>query len=120
METFLLCRPDFFRVEYSINPWMGDTEVNYRLAANQWNNLRETIETLGAKVKLIEPVEKYPDMVFTANSGLVVDDKVFLSRMKHSVRRGETSYFERWFAQQLLSHLRFLEQLLVHSSLQKV
>ena len=98
METFLLCKPDFFRVEYSINPWMGDVEVDYALANRQWKNLSETIKSLGAAVKLIDPVEKYPDMVFTANSGFVVDNKVILSRMKHDVRKGETAYFERWFA----------------------
>ena len=38
---------------------------------HQWNNLKSTIEEAGAEVKVVPPVEAYPDLVFTANSGII-------------------------------------------------
>ena len=32
---YLLCPPDHFRVEYSINPWMGG-EVDVQIAMTEW------------------------------------------------------------------------------------
>lgn len=97
METFLLCKPDFFRVEYNINPWMTGADVDLRIAKRQWQSLRETIKSLGAQVRLIDPVSEFPDMVFTANSSFVAENKVILSSMKYKVRQGETQHFEKWF-----------------------
>ena len=36
--------PEYFKVEYSINPWMvAGVEVDLDLAKKQWNNLKESI-----------------------------------------------------------------------------
>ncbi len=98
METFLLCPPNYFKVNYSINPWMTGEEVNLSLAIDQWESLKIAIESLGSKVKTIDQSEKFPDMVFTANSGLVCENKFILSSMKHKERRGESEYFSQWFS----------------------
>ena len=98
METFLLCPPEYFSVEYSINPWMIGEKVDVQLVRHQWENLRDTIKHLGARVKTIDPVAGLPDMVFAANSGIVFEKNVVLSRMKYSQRQGETAYYRSWFA----------------------
>ena len=98
METFLLCPPEYFSVEYSINPWMIGEKVDVQLVKHQWENLRDTIRHLGARVKTIDPVAGLPDMVFAANSGIVFEKSVVLSRMKYSQRQGETAYYRSWFA----------------------
>lgn len=72
MKTFLMCKPKFFEVSYVINPWMAANIgcVNKSLATKQWQVLHDTIQKK-ANIKLIEPVTGLPDMVFTANAGLV-------------------------------------------------
>ena len=90
METFLLCPPSFFRVDYSINPWMIGEEIDIKLAASQWHDLEMTIKHLGADVKIINPVDELPDMVFAANAGIVHQNSVVMSRMKHIERKEET------------------------------
>ena len=97
METFLLCPPEYFSVEYSINPWMIGEKVDVQLVKHQWENLRDTIKHLGARVKTIDPVAGLPDMVFAANSGIVFEKNVVLSRMKYSQRKGETPHYRSWF-----------------------
>lgn len=100
MPKLLLCRPDHYGIEYEINPWMRRGQpANLRLARTQWQQLLETLEHLGAEVELIPPQPKLPDMVFTANAGLVVDRHFFRSNFRHAERRAEGDHFARWFTQ---------------------
>ena len=95
----LMCPPDFFGIEYEINPWM-DRRVgsDSALAAEQWRGLHRRLNDLGAVVELLDPVQGLPDLVFTANAGLVYGDLFLSSRFRHSVRQGETPHFNAWFA----------------------
>lgn len=94
---YLMCPPTHFSVDYSINPWMKGETVNAGVAQKQWNFLKVFLAGLGAEVKIIEPNPNYPDMVFTANAGIVHKKKVILSNFKHEQRRGEKEYFRKWF-----------------------
>jgi N-dimethylarginine dimethylaminohydrolase len=98
METFLLCSPDYFIINYSINPWMRGPAINLKLAKIQWNSLRDTIINFGAKVETIDPIPGLPDMVFSANAGVVIKNNFIVSSMKHKERKGESKYFRKWFA----------------------
>ncbi len=54
-------------------------QVSPSEAASQWQQLYDIYtKQLGWDVKLIDPVDKLPDMVFTANGALVVRGKVAL------------------------------------------
>jgi len=96
-----MCPPDHFTVAYVINPWMQGqlARTDPDLALLQWNQLRAVIETQ-AKVLLLPPRVKLPDLVFTANAGLVLGDKVVISRFRSTERRGEEGPDREWFAAQ--------------------
>lgn len=97
-KDILLCRPEFFDVNYEINPWMHvSNRPEKSLAGLQWKNLVTALEQAGAKLRFIEPVNGWPDMVFTANGGFVIKNKVLLPRMKYPERAGEEDHFEKWF-----------------------
>src|SRR6266849_5484030 len=99
MGKLLLCPPDFYGIEYEINPWMDRTRnVLPALAQTQWLRLRETLQSLGCQIELVTPQAKLPDMVFTANAGLVVGRKFIRSNFRFPERRGEEKHFEEWFA----------------------
>ena len=49
-----------------------------------------------AKVHLIPPQPKLPDMVFTANAGLTVGQHFIPSNFRHEERAGEAPHFARW------------------------
>ena len=94
----LMCRPDYFGINYEINPWMNmQKKVDHDTAIQQWETLYKTILNCGAAVELLEPVPGWPDMVFTANAGLLYQKKVILSHFKHKERQGEQLYFKEWF-----------------------
>ena len=50
-----------------------------------------------ARVELVDPQAGSPDMVFTANAGLVRHGVVALSRFFHPERQGEEPHFGKWF-----------------------
>jgi N-dimethylarginine dimethylaminohydrolase len=93
----LMCAPDYFGIEYEINPWMNVTvKSDSRKAREQWSALVERLRQLNVAVDLIEPVRGLPDLVFTANAGLIYHHIFVLSRFRYGVRQGEAPSFERW------------------------
>ncbi len=100
-ERILMCAPHHYEVDYVINPWMeGNIHRSSReRAEEQWNKLYDILRTY-AKIDLIEPQKGWPDMVFTANAGLILGDTVVLSRFFHPERQGEEPHFQQWFEEQ--------------------
>lgn len=98
-KQVLMSSPKYFKIEYSINPWMvAGTTVDLDLAKSQWNNLKSTIENAGAEVKVLPSSESYPDLVFTANSGIIKDKEVLIANFKYEERRGEEDLYMNWFS----------------------
>jgi N-dimethylarginine dimethylaminohydrolase len=94
-----MCPPDHYGIEYEINPWMNRSLGAVReLAYTQWTNLRDALVGLGVQVETLEPVAGLPDLVFTANAGLVYRDALLSSRFRHEVRAKESPVFDAWFA----------------------
>ena len=98
---FLMCAPSHYDVDYVINPWMeGNVHRSSKeQAQTQWQGLHEIIAA-HAQVDLVKPEPGWPDMVFTANAGLILGDQVVLSRFLHPERQGEEPFFKAWFEQQ--------------------
>ena len=98
-DKILMCPPDYFTVDYVINPWMAGNEggMSLDLAKEQWCRLRDSIADV-AEVVTIDPQPELPDMVFTANAGVVYGDKAIASHFMPMERRPEEPYFKAWFA----------------------
>jgi lysine-ketoglutarate reductase/saccharopine dehydrogenase-like protein (TIGR00300 family) len=94
----LMCAPDYYDVDYVINPWMeGNIHKSSRdQAVEQWQKLHHVLKEV-AIVELVQPQRGVPDMVFTANAGLVLGQNAVLSRFYHPERQGEEPYFKTWF-----------------------
>ena len=98
--TVLMSSPEYFKVEYSINPWMIEgVEVDIELAKHQWEELKSTIEDAGSVVQVLPPNKEYPDLVFTANSGIIKEDRVLIANFKYEERQGEEEIYAKWFSE---------------------
>ena len=100
-HRFLMCPPAHFGVLYEINPWMHrEVAVDRDRSQAQWEALATTLRTAGAEVEVLEPQPHVPDLVFTANAGLLdAARNVFVpSNFRHPERQPETSVFSAWFA----------------------
>ena len=94
-----MCSPTYFNVSYDINPWMTDNigSVDRDLAIEQWNNLYNIISKL-TDVVIMDGVKGNPDLVFTANAGIVSGQKVVLSKFAKQERQKEETIFKRVFS----------------------
>ena len=100
MNEILVCNPSYFGINYEINSWMSvDNDVDHDKASRQWLNLTNKLLGCGAKLHYIEQDARFPDMVFTANAGLVHKKTrtVILSNFRHRERQGEKQLFKDWF-----------------------
>ena len=98
-RRYVMCPPSHFGVLYEINPWMHrEVTVDRDVAAQQWERLRSTLVTAGAEVELLDPVDGVPDLVFTANAGIVNSSQFIPSRFRHPERQTETEHDVAWFA----------------------
>jgi N-dimethylarginine dimethylaminohydrolase len=93
----LMCPPDFYGIEYEINPWMStERQADHALAVRQWQDLRRLLVEAGAKISEVSPVAGLPDLVFTANAALIFRKQAVLARFKHAQRQGEEPHFRDW------------------------
>ncbi|MEW6755838.1 MAG: TIGR00300 family protein [Candidatus Latescibacterota bacterium] len=99
--TFLVCPPDHFGVEYVINPWMEGNvhRASQGRAAEQWRRFHETLRQV-AGVEVIPPQPGVPDLVFTANAGLLLERQAVLGHFLCRERRPEEPLFRQWLEAQ--------------------
>jgi len=97
-HVFLMCPPEYFDVSYIINPWMHGNvrKIDNALAKQQWRALYDIL-TDHANVRLVSPQPGSPDMVFTANAGLVMERRFLVTRFRYPERQYEEPYFADWF-----------------------
>ena len=97
-HVFLMCPPEHFTVAYIINPWMHGNlrRIDNAVARQQWRALYDVISDI-ATVRLVLPQPGSPDMVFTANAGLVKQNRFVVSRFRYPERQAEEPYFADWF-----------------------
>ncbi|MDQ3020825.1 MAG: arginine deiminase-related protein [Bacteroidota bacterium] len=116
-DKILMCKPEYFEVNYSGNDFMENNidNVDRAKALNQWEDLKKVYEGLGYDVKLIEPVAGLVDMVFTANQSFPFTDvmgnrKVILSKMKNVQRKEEVKHFEDFFINENYEAIKLPEE----------
>ena len=96
--TFLMCAPEWYDVNYVINPWMaGNLHQSSRDAAfAQWKTLHQELQKI-ADVRLLHPRQGSSDMVFVAHTALVQHGVATLSSFAHPQRQTEEVHLRRWF-----------------------
>jgi arginine dihydrolase len=99
-RRYLMVRPEHFRVDYVINPYMTTSEQpDPEPAMRQWEALRDAIAAAGGEVEVLEQRPDSPDMVYAMNLGLAQSSgRVMLSHMRFAPRRQEALSSEPWFA----------------------
>ncbi len=101
-QQVLMSPPDYFGVFDKYNAHMKRTlemgrKVRPNVACQQWTALRDIYVQAGYEVLYIDSVPGLPDMVFTANAGLVYKETIVLSKFSIEKRQPETPYIKKWF-----------------------
>ena len=99
-RRYLMCPPEHFGVLYEINSWMHtEVAVDLDVARAQWDGLVAALAASGAEVELLAPVAGLPDLVFTANAGVVNGSRYVPARFRHPERQDEVPHDVAWFEQ---------------------
>lgn len=97
-RRYLMCRPDNFDVFYEINPWMhAEVKPDTEMAIRQFDGLVAALTAAGAELEFQPSVPGLPDLVFTANAGIVNGRQFVPAAFRHPERQGETPHDEEWF-----------------------
>lgn len=102
-RRYVMVRPDHFRIDYRINPYMNvHDQPDAGRAMAQWVDLVSTIESAGGTVEIVPQRPDAPDMVYAMNLGLGLvgadgRPQVVLSHMRYAERRMETLTAQSWF-----------------------
>src|SRR5688572_24507595 len=98
MTRIFMCPPRHFSIQYEINPWMKVANgIDPALAEEQWKGLYAVFKRLKVSLLTITPRKGLPDMVFTANAGIVHNKTFIPSHFRFKQRQGETAIFTRYF-----------------------
>ena len=95
--TFLMCPPEFYDVNYVINPWMAGNlhQPSRDTAFMQWKNLYRQLQRV-ADVRLLHAREGAPDMVFVAHAAVVQHGLAAVSSFAHPQRQTEEGHLRKW------------------------
>jgi N-dimethylarginine dimethylaminohydrolase len=95
--TYLMCPPEWYDVDYVINPWMaGNLHQSSRdKAFTQWKSLYQELQRF-ADVRLLHAREGSPDMVFVAHAALVHHGVAAISSFTHRQRQSEERHVVDW------------------------
>lgn len=105
-QPILVCRPSYFTVNYTINPWMFDQigKCNTELAQAQWFDFIQILRNYAEVFPYsVDPSPSHPDLVFTANAGIILsglksrNPTVLLASFRHQQRQGESDLYGRAF-----------------------
>lgn len=97
IKEVLMCKPLYYSISYTINPWMMPGSENKNVAYRQWERLVEIYEQLGIKINLIYQRPSLPDMVFATDQGVIQGKKIFMSSFRYKERQGERKPYLEWF-----------------------
>ncbi|MBI4343478.1 MAG: amidinotransferase [Candidatus Omnitrophica bacterium] len=97
--SVLMCRPTHYAISYEINPWMSlARQAHPARARAQWQRLHDVLaRALRLRIRLLPPSPGVPDLVFTANAGLVAGRTLIRSNFRYPQRQREQPLVERYF-----------------------
>lgn len=101
----LFANPRHFDVNYQINSYMKDEDIDTELAYNQWANIIKKMRKK-TTVQIVnydtfepnsDPTSRLPDIVFCANQALSIPSNGYiLANLKNDQRKAESEYFKMW------------------------
>lgn len=98
--TYLMCAPQWYGVDYAINPWMASNlhRSSRDKAFTQWKALYLALQQV-ADVRLLHPEPGCPDMTFLAHGAAVHHGVAALSSFSHAERSEEVRHLRTWLEQ---------------------
>ena len=103
---YLMCPPDYFQIDWAINPYMHlEDRVDETHAKQQYEQLVAKHTELGHELEFMPAQPGLADLIFTANGALVIGDKVMLGHPRPNERKPEIPFFKQALQQLGYTHI---------------
>ncbi len=95
--TYLMCPPQWYDVDYVINPWMAGNlhRPSRDRAFAQWRSLYDALHRI-ADVRVLHPREGSPDMTFIGHTAVLQHGVAAVSNFAHPQREAEAQHLRQW------------------------
>ena len=95
--TYLMCPPQWYDVDYVINPWMAGNvhRLSRDRAFAQWRQLFDGLKPF-ADLRVLHAERGCPDMTFIAHTALLQHGIAAVSSFAHTQRQAEEGHLRRW------------------------
>lgn len=94
LKSCILCYPVNFKIIDKSNEYYN--KINYDLLYSQYNNFINALSKNNIKLYFIDINKNATQQVFTQDIGFVIDDLLFVSKMKEKERKIETESFMKF------------------------
>lgn len=94
LKSCILCYPVNFKIIDKSNEYHN--KINYDLLYSQYNNFINALSKNNIKLYFIDINKNATQQVFTQDIGFVIDDLLFVSKMKEKERKIETESFMKF------------------------
>lgn len=94
LKSGIICYPVNFKIVDKSNEYYN--KINYDLLYSQYNNFINTLSKNAVKLYFIDINKNATQQVFTQDIGFVVDDILFISKMRQKERKIETENFMKF------------------------
>ncbi len=101
LRSCIMAYPCYFDITTPINEKQKQNkgQVNKELAIKQYNTLVNLLQDLGVKTYFLSLIPECSYQVFTRDIGFVIDDILFISKMKENVREKEVNVLKEFLGQ---------------------
>ena len=106
LKLLAVCKPQFMTISNVINETQRvyiDENINVQKALKQHDHFCEVLRKNGIELVELPAYQEYPEQVFTRDIGFTIGSTVFVSELRHQIRKGEERFLKAWLQQHQLS-----------------
>ena len=102
LKMLAVCEPQFMSIRQVINETQKlyiNENIDVQKALKQHHQFCEVLRKNGIKLVALPASKEYPEQVFTRDIGFTISSTVFISALRHDIRRGEEKLLKEWLQQ---------------------
>jgi len=107
LKLLAVCKPQYMTISDVINETQRvyiNENINVQKALKQHDHFCERLRKNGIELVELPAHQEYPEQVFTRDIGFTIGSTVFISEMRHQIRKGEERQLKAWLQEHQLAY----------------
>ncbi len=106
LKRLAVCKPQYMTISDVINETQRvyiNENIDVKKALKQHDQFCEVLRKNGIELVELPAYQEYPEQVFTRDIGFTIGSTVFISELRHQIRKGEKKFLKTWLQQHQLA-----------------